>query len=218
MAQTSIESEVARFNEGFEAQIGPDLAGTFAQEQADLRSVGTPSGVVRVGDALPDAALLTARGDAVRLSTVLGGGPAVLVFYRGAWCPYCNITLRTYQRELLPPLAGQGIALVAVSPQHPERSGATAEGAELGFDVLSDPSNTLAGALGIVTEPSTEARRAHTQLGFEVSDSNADGTAAIPFPTVLVVDAGGTVRFVDVQTDYTRRTEVPAILAAVAHL
>jgi peroxiredoxin len=218
MTQASIESEVALFNEGFEAQIGPDLARTFAREQADLRSAGAPAGVVTDGDTLPDAVLLTAGGDPVRLSAVLGGAPAVIVFYRGAWCPYCNITLRAYQRELLPVLNERGITLLAVSPQHPERSGATAEGAELGFDVLSDPSNALAGALGIVTEPSADARLAHTELGFEVSDSNADGTASIPFPTVLVVDAGGTVRFADVHTDYTKRTEAADIVAALAGL
>ncbi|MCU1633650.1 MAG: peroxiredoxin [Micrococcaceae bacterium] len=218
MTHASIASEVARFNEGFEAQIGPDLAGTFTREQADLRSAGAPAAVVSVGDVLPDAKLLTAAGDAIQLSAVRAGGPAVIVFYRGGWCPYCNITLRAYQRELLPTLLEQGIKLLAVSPQHSEGSEATAQGAELGFDVLSDPANVLARALGIVTEPSADARLAHTRLGFEVSDSNADGTAAIPYPAVLIVDAAGTVRFVDVHADYTKRTEVAQIVAALRSL
>ncbi|OUM44889.1 peroxiredoxin-like family protein [Arthrobacter sedimenti] len=218
MPHTSIESQVAEFNEGFEAQIGPDLARTFAREQEALRSAGVPSSVVSTGDVLPEAMLLTASSEEVRLSDALSAAPTVLVFYRGAWCPYCNITLRTYQRELLPALAEQGIRLVAVSPQHPEGSEATSQGGQLGFDVLSDPANTLASALGIVTAPSPEARRAHTQLGFEVSDSNADGTAAVPFPTVLLVDAAGVVRFVDIRTDYTSRTEVSDIVLATQRL
>lgn len=218
MSHTSIESQVAEFNEGFSAQIGPALAGTFAGEQADLRAAGVPEGSVSSGDRLPDATLLTSRAEEVRLSSVLASAPAVIVFYRGAWCPYCNITLRTYQRDLLPALTEQGVTLVAISPQHPEGTAATADSADLGFEVLSDPANGLAGDLGIVTAPSPDARRAHTHLGFEASDSNADGTATVPFPTVLVVDTSGTVRFVDIRTDYTTRTEVADILDAVRRL
>lgn len=215
MSSTSIQSQVAGFNEQFEAQIGPVLADTFAREQSDLRSAGIPDGVVAAGTELPDATLLTAAGLPVELSDVLQGDPAVLVFYRGAWCPYCNITLKTYQRELLPALTEQGVKLIAVSPQRPEGSEAMVQAGELNFEVLSDPANRLAARLGIVTEPSLEARGAHTELGFAVSDNNADGTAGIPFPTVLVVNAARTVTFADVHTDYTRRTEVQEILEAV---
>ena len=215
---TSIETQVAEFNDGFTTQVGPVIARTFATEQADLRAQGLPGGVVSTGDRLPDATLSTATGEQVDLSHVLAGSAAVLVFYRGAWCPYCNITLKTYQRDLLPALEEQGIKLVAVSPQHPDGTAAAVENGGLGFTVLSDPANELASALGLVTSPSPEARSAHTELGFEVSDSNADGTPAIPFPTVLVVDASGVVRFVDVQMDYTVRTEVPAILEATRQL
>jgi peroxiredoxin len=214
----SIETQVADFNHGFTAQIGPVIARTFAAEQADLRAEGMPEGVVSVGDRLPEVTLSTATGQQVRLPDVLAGAPAVLVFYRGAWCPYCNITLKTYQQDLLPTLEEQGIELVAISPQHPDGTAAAVENGGLGFPVLSDAANELASALGLVTSPSPEARAAHTDLGFEVSDSNADGTSAIPFPTVLVVDASGVVRFVDVQVDYTVRTEVPAILAATRQL
>lgn len=218
MSSATIQSQVEEFNQGFEAQIGPALASTFAKEQADLRSSGIPDAVISVGDKLPEATLVTPDSQQVQLSEILGSRPAVLVFYRGAWCPYCNITLKTYQRELLPALTEQGVKLVAVSPQTPEGSEAAVQGGELGFDVLSDPASALAAALGIVTEPSAEARSAHTELGFDVADSNADGTAEIPFPTVLVVDVTGTVQFVDVHTDYTTRTEVAEIIKAVHRL
>lgn len=218
MSNASIQSQVAEFNQGFEAQIGPALSTTFAQEQADLQSAGTPDSVVSEGTELPDATLITSDDQQVQLSEVLAGSPAVLVFYRGAWCPYCNITLRTYQRELLPILTQQGVKLIAVSPQTPEGSEAAVQGAELEFDVLSDIANQLADALGIVTEPSAEARSAHTELGFDVADNNADGTARIPFPTVLLVDGSGIVQFVDVRTDYTSRTEVAEIIEALTRL
>ncbi|PPF79676.1 peroxiredoxin [Subtercola sp. Z020] len=214
----TIAAQVTEFNQGFEAQIGPDLSAVFAAEQAALNSRGIPANAVSVGDTVPDADLLTPDGNPTTLAAAVGDAPAVLVFYRGAWCPYCNLTLKTYQRELLPALREQGVGLVALSPQTPDGSRAAVEGAELDFPVLSDASNALVRRLGLLTEPSAEAREAHTALGFDVADSNADATGDIPFPTVLLVDADRTVRFADVHVDYTTRTEVSAILEAVARL
>ncbi|RIX28816.1 peroxiredoxin-like family protein [Amnibacterium setariae] len=218
MSGQSIAEQVDTFNGGFNEQIGPVLADVFAQEQAALTAAGVPDGAVREGDTVPDAALVRTDGSAVALADVLGGRPAVLVFYRGAWCPYCNIALQTYQRDLLPALADRGVELVAISPQTPEGSEQAVANGGLEFTVLSDPSNALVRGLGILTEPSGEARQAHTQLGFDVADSNADATGDIPFPTVLVVDGDRVVRFADVHVDYTTRTEVPTILEAVERL
>ena len=203
---------------GFTAQIGPDLSAVFDREQHDLKSIGVPVDAIAVGDIVPDARLVGLDGEIVDLFSVTAGRPAVLVFYRGAWCPYCNITLRTYERDLRPELDRLGVALVAISPQKPDGSTAAVQGGDLNFPVLSDPSNAFVRALGIVTEPSAAARVAHTELGFDVADSNADSTAGIPFPTVIVIDANRTVRFVDVHVDYTTRTEVPAILTALAFM
>lgn len=218
MSNQTIAEQVDAFNDGFNAQIGPVLADVFAQEQLALNSRGVPSGAVAVGDVVRDADLVATDGSTTTLSAALGGKAGVLVFYRGAWCPYCNIALQTYQRDLLPKLREEGIALIAISPQTPAGSEQAVTNGGLEFTVLSDPANVLIRELGIVTEPAATAREAHTQLGFDVADSNADATGDIPFPTVLVVDADRTVRFADVHVDYTTRTEVPTILAAVQAL
>ena len=212
---TTIAEQVRTFDEGFSAQIGPELTATFAGEQADLRAAGVPATAVTEGTPLPDARLLDPTGSEVALAGVLGDSGTVLVFYRGAWCPYCNITLRTYQQELLPALRERGVGLVAISPQTPDGSERAVEGGELAFTVLSDPGNALVRELGLLTEPSADAQGAHAQLGFDVADSNADATREVPYPTVLVVDGVGVVRSVDVHADYTTRTEVADVLTAV---
>ena len=212
---TTIQSSVTEFNTGFTDAVGPELAEVFAREQAQLVAAGLSSTVVSTGDTLPDATLVRADGTSVDLAQELSGSPAVLVFYRGAWCPYCNITLRHYNENLAPALTGRGVRLIAISPQTPEGTEAAILKYNLSFTVLSDPGNALAARLGIVTAPSADARGAHTQLGFDVANSNADSTAAIPFPTVLVIGADGAITFADVHVDYTSRTEVPAILEAV---
>lgn len=215
MTDQSIARQVDDFNQGFTAQIGPELSAVFDGEQRDLRSAGVPDGVVAVGDDAPDAPLVTPTGETTSFAAVRGSAPTVVVFYRGAWCPYCNITLRTYQQELLPALQERGVQLVAVSPQTPEGAEQSIANGELAFPVLTDPQNALAARFGIVTEPSAAARAAHTQLGFDVADSNADDTAAIPFPSVFVIGGDGVVRFADVHVDYTTRTEVDEVVGAV---
>ncbi len=216
MASPPISDQIAEFNVGFTAQIGPTLSAVFDREQSHLRDAGVPSDAIVVGATVPNETLLDVHGVELTLSAVLNGRRGVLVFYRGAWCPYCNIALRTYQRELLPELDLATTALVAISPQTAEGSQSIIEGAELGFPALSDPGNALVRALGIQTEPSAEARAAHTELGFDVADSNADATADIPYPTIVIVDADRVVQFIDVHVDYTSRTEVAAILAQLA--
>ena len=116
MSNQTIAEQVDLFNDGFNEQIGPVLADVFAQEQLALHSGGVPAEAVSVGDVLRDATLVSTDGTATTLSAALSGNAGVLVFYRGAWCPYCNIALQTYQRDLLPKLRDEGVALIAISP------------------------------------------------------------------------------------------------------
>jgi peroxiredoxin len=159
--------------------------------------------------------LLTAAGTPTTLAEVLGGAPAVLVFYRGGWCPYCNVALRSYQAELLPQLEGLGVKMVAISPQRPDQSLSTQEKTQLAFDVVSDPHNTLAGALGIVDDGSDEVRAAQAALGLDLAQVNEGGDVRLPMPAVIVIDADRRVRWADVHPDYTTRTEPTAIVDVV---
>jgi peroxiredoxin len=185
-------------------------------EQAALNAGGVPAGVAVPGAPLPDARLLDVRGRPTTLAAVRQGRPAVVVFYRGAWCPYCNITLRTYQAELVPELSRRGIELIAISPQKPDGSLSMRETNELTYTVLSDPGNQISAKLGILTAPSDAATKAQTTMGLAVAEHNADGTKTIPMPTVIVVDADGVIQWIDVHPNYTTRTEAQDILAAVA--
>jgi peroxiredoxin len=175
--------------------------------------MGSPAAVIEVGTTLPDAELLDAHGAATTLHEALGDRISVLVFYRGAWCPYCNIALSTYQAELVPELVLRGVGLVAVSPQTADGSLSTQEKHELTFAVLSDPGNQVAKAMGILTGPTEEARAAQLQLGLDLTAVNADGTTGLPMPTTVIVDADRVVRWIDVHPDYSTRSEPEQILA-----
>jgi peroxiredoxin len=210
----TIAEQVRGLANGHAAALPAEVKSAFAREQTALASF-EPVGIIDVGESLPDSDLLDPHGQATTLQAALDGRRGVLVFYRGAWCPYCNIALNAYQAELLGELDRRGVALLAVSPQAPDGSLSMQEKNDLSFAVLSDPGNRLARSVGILTAPSQEARAAQLQLGLDLEAVNADGTTAIPMPTVLILDPDLTVRWVDVHPDYTTRSEAAEILAAL---
>jgi peroxiredoxin len=214
----TIAAQVADHHRASAGQLPAEVAAAFAAEQADLAAADAPAGAARTGDRLPDGNLLDVAGRPTTLSEAIGSRPAVIVFYRGGWCPYCNIALRAYQAQLVPALTERGIPLVAISPQTPDGSLSTQETKELTFTVLSDPGNQIAGQLGILTAPSEGTRAAQLQLGLDVTKVNADGTTALPMPTVIVADAAGVIRWIDVHADYTTRTEPDQVLQAITQI
>lgn len=211
----TIADRVAQLKGAMTGQLPDGVLNTFGAEQAALRAAGVPTGAAAPGDAMPDGQLLDVRGAPTTLGEAAGGRAAVVVFYRGAWCPYCNLALRTYQEQLVPQLTARDIALVAISPQKPDGSLTTQEQNELTFTVLSDPGNQIATALGVLTAPGEAARAAALTLGVDASAANADGTHGMPMPTVVVVDSTGIIRWIDVHPDYTTRTEVADIVDAL---
>ncbi|HEY2441862.1 MAG TPA: peroxiredoxin-like family protein [Streptosporangiaceae bacterium] len=211
----TIADQVAVFHAGVASQIPADVLAAFGAEQAALDAAGQPDGVAAAGAPMPDGQLLDVHGEPTTLAQASGGRLAVVVFYRGAWCPYCNLALRAYQQQLVPALTARGVPLIAISPQRPDGSLSMAETNELTFTVLSDPGNQIAAKLGILTAPTDGTRSAQHALGVDVAAGNADGTDNLPMPTIVVVDADGTIRWIDVHPNYTTRSEPAEILAAL---
>jgi len=199
-------------------RLPPDVLDVFARSIQNFLDQGIPTNSVKVGDVLERFTLEDATGNPVSLDQLVESGPAVVVFYRGGWCPYCNLALRTYQQELLPQLNAFGARLVAISPQSPDESLSTQEKAALEFTVLSDPGARLADQIGIAFDQADEVLAAQHNLGLDLTKVNAEGAVRLPRPTVLIVDRDHVVRFVDVQPDYTARTEVADIIAALNEL
>ncbi|MET8430819.1 peroxiredoxin-like family protein [Nocardia sp. NPDC004860] len=212
---TTIAQRVELMHQSMTGQIPESALAAFGAEQADLTSDGIPEGVARAGTAMPDADLLDVHGNPTGLYAAFAGKPAVLVIYRGAWCPYCNLALRAYEEQLAPALTERGIGLIALSPQKPDGSLTMAEKNDLTFTVLSDPGNQIARALGVLTAPTDQVREAQRSLGLDLSAFNADNGYGLPMPTVLVIDGDRTIRWIDVHPNYATRTETTDILTAL---
>ena len=161
---------------------------------------------------MPDA-----RGGYVRLNGLLAAGPVVLSFYRGGWCPYCNLELRALQ-QALPEITRLGATLVAVSPQTPDESLSTAEKNALAFPVLSDAGSATAKSFGIAYDLAEELRPIYTRFGHALPDKNGDEGWVLPIPATYVIDTDGTIALAYVDVDYRNRLEPAEILTALQSL
>jgi peroxiredoxin len=213
--QVTIAQQSAQLQQSLVDLAPAGAMDAFRAEQDHLQAGGVPAGAAKPGDSLPAAELLDVHGEPTSLAEALGGQRAVIVLYRGTWCPYCNLALRTYQQDLLPELTRRGVTLMAISPQKADDSLSMQEKNDLQFTVLSDPGNQIASALGVLTAPSEDARAAQHTLGIDLPRVNADGSYGVPMPTVVVADPTAVIRWIDVHPNYASRTEVSDILMAV---
>ncbi|MEL6330742.1 MAG: peroxiredoxin-like family protein [Planctomycetota bacterium] len=181
-----------------------------------VRDSGVTMQAKNVGDGAPEFELPDARGETVALASLLERGPVVLLWYRGGWCPYCNLTLRGYQ-EILPQLDDAGATLVAISPELPDNSLSTSEKNELSFTVLSDVGNTVAKEYGVVFEVTEAVHEKYNEF-FQFDDWNGNDTGELPLAATYVIDTDGVIRWAFLDADYVARAEPADVLAAVRGL
>ena len=208
-----LEQQLAKFKQ----KASAELAATLQAGVDELDASGIAEGAVKEGDIAPDFALPNANGDTVTLSTLLAEGPVVLTFYRGGWCPYCNLQLRAYQR-ILPAIRELAAQLIAISPQAPDASLTTAEKNALEFEVLSDVDAKVAGAYRILFNLSERLKAAYLGMGRDLSADNADGQWHLPIPATYVIGRDGRVKLAYIDPEYRNRLEPSQIIDALKKL
>lgn len=181
----------------------------FASAIQTLVNGDISANAVKVGQKAPEFSLPDQLGETVTLSLVLERGPAVIVFYRGEWCPYCDLTLRAYQR-ILPQINALGASLIAISPQTPDNTLTTVEKKELTFSVLSDVGNVVSRKYGLVFVTPEAARHPG------ISAANGDESWELPVPGTFVIARDGTIKFTFVDADWTHRLEPAELLKVLA--
>lgn len=172
---------------------------------------------LHAGDTAAGFSLTNTAGAHVSLEGLLRTGPVVLSFYRGGWCPFCNMELDALQ-HLLPEITLRGASLVAISPEAPDRARETAERRHLPFDVLSDSGNAVAKRYGLAFELDEFAREFSTGQGVDLTAVNADGRWELPLPGTYVIDRAGKIAWSFVDGDFTQRAEPTDVLAALDRL
>lgn len=179
----------------------------------------TPYGVnaLRVGDQAKDFRLPNASGGEQTLAALLKEGPLVISFYRGGWCPYCNLEFKALS-DALPKINQLGAKLIGISPELPDNSMSTKEKHQLPFDLLSDVGNKVAREYGIVMDVPPSMVPLYIKWGLDVPKSNGDESWELPIPATYVIDEDGKVTFAFVNKNYTERCEPAEIIKALQSL
>ena len=213
----ALKEELDAFRSELMAKASPEIRDAMKRADSELAAAGITSHALKAGDRAPDFRLPEVRGGSVQLKGLLAKGPVVVSFYRGGWCPYCNLELRALQGAL-PEITQLGAELVAISPQTPDEGLSTAEKNNLAFAVLSDIGSLTAKAYGIAFDLADELRPIYNRFGHALPDINGDDSWVLPIPATYVIDKDGIVVLAFVDVDYRNRLEPAAIIATLQAL
>ncbi len=195
-----------------------DATKVIYRQQAEALAAGSiEDTALREGDTAPMFELPDAFGSTVRLADLLENGPVIVSFYRGAWCPFCNVELRALQREL-ENIEAAGATLVAISPNKPDESLGLIDKHELTFPVLSDSENAVARQFNLVFEMEPSLVAHYESIGRLVNEMNASERWELPVPATYVIDQEGVIRYAFVQLSHRVRAEPSEVIAAAAAL
>ncbi|MEQ5777127.1 AhpC/TSA family protein [Thalassospira sp. NFXS8] len=218
----TLQAKLDAFKADFEAGKPPykvpySVIETMRRATAELIASGAAERALKAGDKLPAFNLSDPEGKAVSSSDLLARGPLVISFYRGVWCPYCNMELQALE-EALPKFRELGASLVAISPQNPVNSRKSVRQNNLTFPILSDPNNEVAAAFGLRFELQDYLVDLYKSLKNDLPAFNGDPSWTLPMPARYVVGQDGIILYAEVNPDYTHRPEpedmVPALHVA----
>lgn len=207
----TLEEQIAAFKVQMAGMAPPEVVASVNKNIDELVKSGIAEQSLKVGAHAPDFTLPDVSGQQLTLSELLQQGPVVVTFYRGEWCPYCNLQLRAYQK-ILPQIKALGASLVAISPQTPDNSLTTTEKKGLTFSVLSDVGNKVAREYGLVFAIAEQYRALYANLGSNVPTFNGDSSWELPVPGTFIVAQDGTITLASVDADWTHRLEPAALL------
>jgi peroxiredoxin len=211
----SLKEQLAEYRAGWYTRVPPERQAIMQRHIEQLRTGAIARSMLKVGDRAPAIVLSNAKGQTVDVAKLLRHGPVIVTFYRGGWCPYCNLELKAYQ-DVLPEIEAAGAALVAISPEKPDDTLSTAEKNALAFEVLSDVGQKVGRAFGLVYEFTEELKTAYH--GFKLDIPARNGTPeewALPVSATYVIDRDGIIIYAYTDPDYRDRADPRKVIAAL---
>lgn len=218
-----LPERLAAFRANFEAGGPPFRAPAWVHEPmhratAELMASGAAEGALRAGDQAPEFTLKDADSHEVSSQDLLAKGPLVVTFYRGVWCPYCNMDLQALQ-EVLPAIGQRGAELVAISPQTQSDSRRSQRDNKVTFPILSDPGNEVAARFGLRFKlPDYLITLYRDTFKNDLPRTNGDSSWTLPMPARYVIGTDGAIAYAEVNPDYTRRPDPEELLPVLSAL
>lgn len=196
---------------------GPDVLDIMHRATAELIASGQAVNAKKAGDKAPEFTLKDPDGNAVSLLELLAKGPLVVSFYRGAWCPYCNLELQALQAAL-PEIEARGASIVTISPQTAPNSRKSRRDNHLTFPILSDEKSRVAAAFGLRFSLPDYLVELYKGFKNDLPTFNDDPAWVLPMPARYVIGADGIIAYAEVNPDYTQRPDPMEILPVLDKL
>lgn len=189
------------------SKIPKNIKTDFAEGIAAVKEAKVVENAKQVGETAPDFTLNNATGEKVTLSEELKKGPVVLTWYRGGWCPYCNIAMAAMQEEL-PAIKAAGASLIALTPELPDKTLTTKEKNGLKFEVLTDLDNQVADKYDLLFKLTPEVEK-HYASFFDLEEYNGKsaGTDTLPLAATYIIGQDGEILWSFLHHDYDMRAE-----------
>ena len=207
----SLAENIQHFQDELLPTIPENTLITLMSELGGLIATGIAEQSIKPGTSFPEFDLPNASNVSRSLKTLLHDGPLVVSFYRGAWCPYCNLEINELQKRL-PDITAAGGQLVAISPQTPDKSVDQATSSKLTFEVLSDIDNKLAKQCGLVFTLPESLRPIYSAWEIDIPDHNGNDSFELPIPATYIIDTDGKIHYAFADMDYTKRLEPDIII------
>ena len=212
----SLKEQLAEFREGWRKRVPAERQAIMERHIEQLRTSELAKTMLKVGDKAPAVVLGNVRGEPVDLGELLKSGPVIVTFYRGGWCPFCNLELKAFQ-DVLPQITAAGASLVAISPEKPDDSLSTSEKNALTFEVLSDVGQKAGRAFGLVYEFTDELKSVYNGFNLDIPGKNGSADEwALPVSATYVIASNGRIIYANTDTDYRDRADPRDVLAVLA--
>ena len=210
----SLQNELNALSCQVREETSPRLLQVLDRFTAALVGQNTRARSRQVGDTVENVTINLEHHGQVTLYTLLNDGPVVLNFYRGGWCPYCNLALKAWHHAR-PEIERRGAQLIAITPERPESIAQTARKNGLDYPVVHDTNSEVARRFGVAIALSEPMKALYRSLGLNLAARNADVLARLPLPATYVINTDYRVHYAFVDEDYTRRAEPAEVLEAL---
>lgn len=210
----SLKAQIDAYNVQKEAKLPADVLALMDTTNEDLIAQHIKDNALQIGAKVENFSLVNHNGESIELNDLLNKGPVIVSFYRGGWCPYCNLELKALN-DYLAQFKTQSAQLIAISPQLPDETLSTKQKNELDFDVLSDVSNKVAEQFGLLFTLDERIQALYTQFGIDFEHYYGDKSFKLPLPATYVINQEGVITYTFLNEDYTLRAEPIDIMAAL---
>jgi peroxiredoxin len=208
----SLQDKLDAYAEIAKSKIAPAHKKVMIESLQRLKNQQMEAKFPKTGDRADNFELVDNKGNKVELYELLKEKNVVLLFYRGSWCPYCNLELKEF-KNYYQAFKNAGLEVIAISPEKPSYSEVFNNKNSLPFPLLFDDHNKVAKKYHLNFTLDPQLVPIYKQFGIDIGERNGNGEWEIPVPATFIISKDKSIKYVFADVDYKHRAEPDSVLA-----